>query len=65
MTMARRLVGTERDARMNRIVWIALVVFCTIVVLAYVGAKYFNDFNNFAASPNCKYNCWENGKRVR
>ena len=47
---------------MNRIVWIALLAFCTIVVLGYVGAKYFN---NFAASPNCKYNCWENGKRVR
>lgn len=50
---------------MKKIFWIVLALACRILGVAYVGAKYFNNFNNFSNSPNCKYNCWENGKRVR
>ena len=49
---------------MMKIFWIILLLICLVAGVAYVGAKYFNSFN-FSASPNCKYNCWENGKRIR
>lgn len=44
---------------------VAVLVVCAAGAFLYVGQRYFNGFNGFAANPVCVSNCWENGKRVR
>jgi len=54
------------DTAAKRVLWALFLLFVVVAGVLFVGARYFNNFNDvFAASPNCKHDCWEDGKRVR
>ncbi len=48
----------------RKLLWF-LFAACIVAGAAYAGSVYFNNFSDFLANPNCKSDCWENGKRVR